>query len=210
MFFGLTNSAETGSNAGSNGRFSLYGDDGVTELRVFDVVRAAGGALTLARPLTLNSTLILPLTGLLKGNGAGVVTVGASGTDFVGPSAYASANGLTLATSRLLGRTTAATGPAEEITVGSGLLLTGGILSSTAGGGSVTSVALSAPAFLSVGGSPITGSGTLALTFSGTALPIANGGTGGTTQATAQVALDVYSTGQSNANSFLNSLIFGG
>jgi len=49
------------------------------------------------------------------------------------------------------------------------------------GGGSVTSVALSAPAFLSVSGSPITSSGTLALSYSGTALPVANGGTGATT-----------------------------
>jgi hypothetical protein len=46
------------------------------------------------------------------------------------------------------------------------------------GGGSVTSVGLSAPAFLTVGGSPVTTSGTLALTYSGTALPVANGGTG--------------------------------
>jgi len=49
------------------------------------------------------------------------------------------------------------------------------------GGGSVTSVALSAPAFLSVSGSPVTSSGTLALSYSGTALPVANGGTGVTT-----------------------------
>lgn len=43
--------------------------------------------------------------------------------------------------------------------------------------GTVTSVALSVPSFLSVSGSPITTSGTLAVSFSGTALPIANGGT---------------------------------
>ena len=49
-----------------------------------------------------------------------------------------------------------------------------------AGSGTVTSVGLSAPAFLSVGGSPVVGSGTLALTYSGTALPVANGGTGST------------------------------
>jgi len=47
--------------------------------------------------------------------------------------------------------------------------------------GTVTSVGLSAPAFLSVSGSPVTNSGTLALTYSGTALPVANGGTGTTT-----------------------------
>lgn len=47
--------------------------------------------------------------------------------------------------------------------------------------GTVTSVALSVPTFLSITGSPITNSGTLAITLSGTALPIANGGTGATT-----------------------------
>jgi hypothetical protein len=47
-------------------------------------------------------------------------------------------------------------------------------------GGTVTSVAATVPSFLSVSGSPITTSGTLALTYSGTALPIANGGTGAT------------------------------
>ena len=46
-------------------------------------------------------------------------------------------------------------------TVGSGLVLSGGVLSSTAGGGSVTSVGLSLPNIFSVSGSPITGSGTL-------------------------------------------------
>ena len=46
------------------------------------------------------------------------------------------------------------------------------------GSGTVTSVAATVPSFLSVAGSPITTSGTLALTYSGTALPVANGGTG--------------------------------
>jgi hypothetical protein len=48
-------------------------------------------------------------------------------------------------------------------------------------GGTVTSVAATVPSFLSVSGSPITSSGTLAITYSGTALPILNGGTGETT-----------------------------
>lgn len=46
--------------------------------------------------------------------------------------------------------------------------------------GTVTSVGMTVPSFLSVANSPITGSGTLAVTLSGTALPIANGGTGAT------------------------------
>jgi hypothetical protein len=44
--------------------------------------------------------------------------------------------------------------------------------------GTVTSVAASVPTFLSIAGSPITTSGTLAISLSGTALPVANGGTG--------------------------------
>lgn len=45
----------------------------------------------------------------------------------------------------------------------------------------VTSVGLSVPSFLTVSGSPVTSSGTLAVTYSGTALPVLNGGTGVTT-----------------------------
>jgi hypothetical protein len=50
--------------------------------------------------------------------------------------------------------------------------------SPTGGSGTVTSVAASVPAFLSVAGSPVTTTGTLAISYSGTALPVANGGTG--------------------------------
>jgi hypothetical protein len=42
-------------------------------------------------------------------------------------------------------------------------------------------VAATVPSFLSISGSPITTSGTLAISYSGTALPVANGGTGTTT-----------------------------
>lgn len=48
-------------------------------------------------------------------------------------------------------------------------------------GTGLTSVGLSAPSFLTVTGNPLTANGTLALSYSGTALPIANGGTGNTT-----------------------------
>jgi len=66
----------------------------------------------------------------------------------------------------------------------------------TGGSGTVTSVALSAPSFLSVSGSPVTTSGTLALSYSGTALPVANGGTGQTTASAAFNAISpITSTG---------------
>ena len=45
-------------------------------------------------------------------------------------------SGLTMATAKLLGRSTAATGAIEEITVGSGLTLSAGTLSASGGGGS--------------------------------------------------------------------------
>lgn len=44
-------------------------------------------------------------------------------------------SGLTMATGKLLGRTTAGTGAVEQITVGSGLTLSGGTLSASGGGG---------------------------------------------------------------------------
>jgi hypothetical protein len=47
--------------------------------------------------------------------------------------------------------------------------------------GTVTSVAATVPAFLSITGSPVTTTGTLAIGLSGTALPVLNGGTGVTT-----------------------------
>jgi len=62
----------------------------------------------------------------------------------------------------------------------------------TSNTGTVTSVGMSVPAFLSVAGSPVTTTGTLAVSYSGTALPIANGGTGATSAAAALTALGAY------------------
>jgi len=82
----------------------------------------------------------------------------------------------------LIGNTTGNTLAKATLTAGSGISITNGhgtiTIASTSSGGTVTSVAASVPAFLSVSGSPITSSGTLAITLSGTALPVANGGTG--------------------------------
>jgi hypothetical protein len=71
-----------------------------------------------------------------------------------------------------------------------------------AGTGTVTSVAMTVPAFLSISGSPITTSGTLAVSYSGTALPILNGGTGQTTASAAFDALSPMTTA--------GDLIYGG
>jgi len=55
-----------------------------------------------------------------------------------------------------------------------------------AGTGSVSSVGMTVPTFLSVSGSPVTSSGTLAVSLSGVPLPVANGGTGGANEADAR------------------------
>ena len=65
--------------------------------------------------------------------------------------------------------------------------------------GTVTSVAASVPSFLSVTGSPITSSGTLAISYSGTALPIANGGTNLTALPTS-VAASTFAAWDANGN----------
>ena len=63
------------------------------------------------------------------------------------------------------------------------------------GTGTVTSVAMTVPSFLQVTGSPITTSGTLAVSLSGDALQLANGGTGATTAANARITLGGTTSG---------------
>ena len=73
-----------------------------------------------------------------------------------------------------------------------------GVKWAAAGSGTVTSVGLSAPAMFTVSGSPITSTGTIAITYSGTALPVANGGTGLTalgTGVTTALGINVGSSG---------------
>lgn len=70
------------------------------------------------------------------------------------------------------------------------------------GSGSVSSVAMTVPSFLSVTGSPITTSGTLAVTLSGVALPVANGGTGSTSAAAAATALGLGTSSSVQHGSF--------
>jgi hypothetical protein len=142
------------------------------------VVSANGFAGTVATATTTPAiTLSTSVTGLIKGNGT-ALSAAVAATDYVAPSAYASANGLTMATSRLLGRTTASTGEAEEISVAGGLTLSGGVL--TGASGTVTSVGQTfTGGLISVAGSPITTSGTLALTVAGTSggIPYFSSGT---------------------------------
>jgi len=101
------------------------------------------------------------------------------------------------------GNTPAISMPAATTSVNGYLTSTDWNTFNSKGSGTVTSVGLSAPAMFTVSGSPVTGSGTLALSYSGTALPIANGGTGQTTANDAFNALAPSQT--SNAGKYLTT-----
>jgi hypothetical protein len=91
------------------------------------VSTANGFAGFVANPATVpDITLSTTVTGMLKGDGTGM-SAATAGVDYVEPGPYTT-SGLTMASARLLGRTTASVGAAQEITVGTGLTLSGGSL----------------------------------------------------------------------------------
>jgi hypothetical protein len=134
---------------------------------------AAGCTVTIPTGLTTGWTSVA-----YRGATAGAITFGSAGT-YEGES------------NSLENQETAAT----IVHRGSNVHMALGAFGTSGGGGTgtVTSVAMSVPSFLSVTGSPITTSGTLAVTLSGTALPTANGGTGLTTVGTANQVLGMNS-----------------
>jgi len=171
------------------------GSGTVTSVSVATANGLAGSVAT--STTTPAITLTTTVTGVLKGNGS-AISAATAGTDYlVPPSGTSILKGNSGGALANAVANTDYQSPIALTTVGtSGAATFNGttlnIPNYTSGGGSgtVTSVGISAPAFLSVGGSPVTSSGTLALTYSGTALPVANGG-----------------TGQTSANAALNGLL---
>ena len=72
------------------------------------------------------------------------------------------------------------------------------------GSGTVTSVGLVAPAIFTVTNSPVTASGDLTLSYSGTALPVANGGTGVTISTGPSSVVLRDSSNNITANAYFN------
>lgn len=139
------------------------------------VVSANGLAGTVANPTTTPAiTLSTTVSGIVKGNGT-ALSAALAGTDYVAPGAVTT-SGLTMATARLLGRTTASTGAIEEISIGTGLLLSGGSLSNSAPDQTVTltagtgiSISGTYPSFTITNTAPdqvvsLTGAGTTVIT----------------------------------------------
>jgi len=183
----------TGSVNGylSSTDWTTFNSKGSGTVTAVSVVSANGFAGSSSGGATPALTLSTSITGLLKGNGT-AISAASSGTD------YAPA---TSGSSILYGN---GAGGFSNVTVGSGLSFSTGTLSSTAGGGTVTSVGMTVPTFLSVAGSPVTTSGTLAVSLSGTALPVANGGTGQTTYTDGQLLIG-NSTGNTLAKTTLTA-----
>jgi hypothetical protein len=153
----------------------------------------AAGTTANSNPIVLNSagrldsevwlTSTLTYKFVLKDSGG--VTI-ATYDDIPG---IGSVSGLTSGTSILSGN---GSGGFSNVTIGSNLSFVGGTLSATTGGsgaGTVTSVALTAPTAFTVTGSPVTTTGTLALTYSGTPVPVSSGGTGTSTLTANSVVL---------------------
>jgi hypothetical protein len=154
-----------------------------------------GGSLNANVTLTADLSDSLPLAGLTTGS-AGVAT-SMSRSDHKHPQVdLSSANEVENILGLSHGGTAKSIVPMAGAVVWSGadglyvspagtagqVLVSGGSSAPTWGtAGTVTSVAMTVPSFLSVTGSPIIGAGTLAVSLSGTPLPVVNGGTGTTT-----------------------------
>jgi hypothetical protein len=141
------------------------------------------------------------------GNGTGTVTsvnVSGGSTGLTTSGGPVTTNG----TITLSGKVNIASGGTNATTAAAALTNLGAYPASNPSGftsntGTVTSVGISAPSLFTVSGSPITTTGTLNLTYSGTALPIANGGTNGTTALDARSNLGAAASG---ANTDITSI----
>lgn len=150
------------------------------------------GTTTQTVTMPVTSTLALGQAWQIVNNSTGVVTIQSSGANTILAMAPSTNSVITC----ILTSGTDAASWSVDYTNNSG------------SGGSVTSVAMTVPTFLSVSGSPITTSGTLAVTLSGTALPIANGGTGVTSVTTSPTA-SAWAGWNANSNFSANNFLSG-
>ena len=165
------------------------------------VAVANGGSGQATAQLAMNTFAGAVTSGsYLRGNGTNVVmdTIPVADVPTLNQNTTGTASNVTGIVAVVNGGTGTAT---PSLVAGTNVSITGTwpnqTINSSNPGGTVTSVAASVPSFLSISGSPITSSGTLAITYSGTALPIANGGTGETTANTAFNALAPSQTANS-------------
>jgi hypothetical protein len=199
--FNIANTGVTAATYGSASQvpvLAVNAQGQLTSVTNTSIAIAAGAVSGLAASATTDTTNASNITsgtlptGRLSGSYTGITGVGtltagtwngtAIGIGYGGTGLTATPTNGQLAIGNGTGYTLA------NLTAGTNVSISntsGGItISATpSAGGTVTSVDMSVPSFLSVSGNPITVSGTLAVTYSGTPLPVANGGTGATTLA---------------------------
>lgn len=144
---------------------------------VTSVALTAPSILSVAgSPITTSGTLALTLANQTTNKvfcapdgSTGTPTFRALATDDFPDDGVTFAKIQNIATSKLLGRSTAGTGDIEALTIGSGLSLSSGTLTATGTGGTVTSVnvSITGAGFISVG-SAVTTSGFIEETWTGT------------------------------------------
>jgi hypothetical protein len=186
----VTNANLTGAVTSSGNATSLGSFSSANLLAALTDETGTGSAVfatspTLVTPIlgTPTSATLTNATGLPLSTGVtGTLPVANGGTGTATPSIVAGTN-----------VTVTGTWPNQTIAASGG------------GSGTVTSVAASVPSLFSISGSPITTSGTLAMTYSGTALPVANGGTGQTSYTDGQLLI-----GNSTGNTLTKATLTAG
>lgn len=182
----------------------------VTNANLTGVITSVGNATSIAAQTGTGSTFVVQTSPTLTTPDLGTPSA-CVGTNITG-----TATGFTSGITQALksATTTVDVSASTAPTTGQVLTATGGSAATwqnPATSGTVTSVAMSVPSVLSVSGSPVTGAGTLAVSYSGTALPVANGGTG-LTAGTSGGILGYTASGTiaSSAALTANQLIIGG
>ena len=197
----------TGATTASSARTNL-GATGIGSA-VFTAASTADGRTALAAAASGANSDITSLSGLttplsVAQGGTGSATAGGARTN-LGAAASGSNTDITSLNPTGGLQVGAPTGGAQgDGTINATGLFINGVGVGT-GSGSVTSVAMTVPSFLSVGGSPVTTSGTLAVSLSGTALPVANGGTGQTSFTDGQLLI-----GNSSGNTLTKATLTAG
>lgn len=118
-----TNSAPPSAN------WNLFAAQGATGAGTGDVLGPASATLDTVATYASGTGKMLKASGVAISSLALAGPLGSSGITGAAASGLVTASGLTQSTARMLGRTTAATGAVEEISIGKGLTLAGGSLS---------------------------------------------------------------------------------